>query len=59
MKILKFSVVALATLGACFAVETRFWEQGDRSDFEKGSLHHLRELRRQEDAAIAAQREMM
>jgi hypothetical protein len=41
MKILKFSVVALATLGACFAVETRFWEQGDRSDFEKGSLHHL------------------
>ncbi len=41
MKILKFSVVALATLGACFAVETRFWEQGDRSDFEKGSLHRL------------------
>jgi hypothetical protein len=41
MKILQFSVVALATLGACFAVETRFWEQGDRSDFEKGSLHHL------------------
>ena len=41
MTILKFSVVALATLGACFAVETRFWEQGDRSDFEKGSLHHL------------------
>src|SRR5271163_3896282 len=41
MKILKFSVVALATLGVCFAVETRFWEQGDRSDFEKGSLHHL------------------
>ena len=41
MKILKFPVVALATLGVCFAVETRFWEQGDRSDFEKGSLHHL------------------
>src|SRR5450755_107888 len=41
MKIFKFSVVAVATLGACFAVETRFWEQGDRSDFEKGSLHHL------------------
>src|SRR5579863_1986 len=41
MTILKFSVVALATLGACFAVETRFWEQGDRTDFEKGSLHHL------------------
>jgi sugar lactone lactonase YvrE len=41
MKILKFSVVALATLGVCLAVETRFWEQGDRSDFEKGTLHHL------------------
>src|ERR1700693_966372 len=41
MKILKFSVVALATVGVCFAVETRFWEQGDRSDFEKGTLHHL------------------
>ena len=41
MNILKFSVVALATLGACFAVETRFWAQGDRADFEKGSLHHL------------------
>ena len=41
MKILKFSAVALATLGVSFAVETRFWEQGDRSDFEKGSLHHL------------------
>src|SRR3984957_18677620 len=41
MKILKLSVVAFATLGVCFAVETRFWEQGDRSDFEKGTLHHL------------------
>jgi len=41
MKILKFSVVAFVTLGVCLAVETRFWEQGDRSDFEKGSLHNL------------------
>ena len=41
MKILKFLAVASATLGACYAVETRFWEQGDRSDFEKGTLHHL------------------
>jgi len=41
MKILKLSVVAFAALGVCFAVETRFWEQGDRSDFEKGTLHHL------------------
>jgi len=41
MKILKLSLVALVTLGAAFAVETRFWEQGDRSDFEKGTLKHL------------------
>jgi sugar lactone lactonase YvrE len=41
MKILKFSAVAFVTLGVCLAVETRFWEQGDRSDFEKGSLHNL------------------
>lgn len=41
MKILKFCAVAFAALGVCFAVETRFWEQGDRSDFEKGTLHHL------------------
>ncbi len=25
----------------CFAAETRFWQQEDRSDFEKGSLTHL------------------
>jgi sugar lactone lactonase YvrE len=33
----------LVVLGAatCFAVETRFWQQGDRSDFESGSLTHL------------------
>lgn len=41
MKILKLPLVALAALATCLAVETRFWQQGDRSDFEKGSLHHL------------------
>src|SRR5579864_3254391 len=41
MKILKFPTVALAALATCFAVETRFWQHGDRSDFEKGTLQHL------------------
>ena len=41
MKILQFSLAASAAMAACFAVETHFWQQGDRSDFEKGSLHHL------------------
>ncbi len=40
MKILRFLPVVF-TIGACLAVETRFWEQGERSDFEKGSLTHL------------------
>jgi hypothetical protein len=41
MKILKLSMAVLAAMATCFAVETRFWQQGDRSDFEKGTLHHL------------------
>jgi len=41
MKILRFLPVAAAIATCCFAVETRFWEQGDRSDFEKGMLTHL------------------
>lgn len=40
MKILKFLPVA-AAVATCFAVETRFWQQGDRTDFEKGTLTHL------------------
>ena len=40
MKILRFLTVACA-IATCLAVETRFWEQGERSDFEKGSLTHL------------------
>jgi len=34
--------VGLALFCACaLAVETRFWQQGDRTDFEKGTLTHL------------------
>ncbi len=40
MKILKLLPVA-AALATCFAVETHFWQQGERTDFEKGSLTHL------------------
>jgi len=40
MKILRLLPVAFA-IASCFAVETRFWEQGDRTDFEKGTLTHL------------------
>lgn len=41
MKIPKLLLVAFATVLVCFAVETKYWQQGDRSDFEKGSLTHL------------------
>ncbi len=41
MKTPKFSLAAIATLATCLAVETKFWQQGDRSDFEKGTLSHL------------------
>ncbi len=40
MKILRFLPVACA-IATCLAVETRFWEQGERSDFEKGTLTNL------------------
>ena len=41
MKSFKFFFVVVCALATCFAVETRFWQQGDRADFEKGSLTHL------------------
>ncbi len=41
MKTIRFPLVALLACAACFAVETRFWQQGDRSDFERGTLTHL------------------
>src|ERR1700730_6663521 len=41
MKFFKFFLVVICPLATCLAVETRFWQQGDRADFEKGSLTHL------------------
>ncbi|MGA2212907.1 MAG: hypothetical protein ABSH31_06485 [Bryobacteraceae bacterium] len=41
MKIIRSPLVALLACAACLAVETRFWQQGDRSDFERGTLTHL------------------
>ncbi|HYL34988.1 MAG TPA: hypothetical protein VEV17_03625 [Bryobacteraceae bacterium] len=41
MRILRFLAVGAAAVAACLAVETRFWQQGDRTDFEKGTLTHL------------------
>src|ERR1700688_1712671 len=41
MKIPKLLLAALAVTATCFAVETKFWQHADRSDFEKGSLTHL------------------
>jgi len=40
MSLSKLSLVALAA-ATCFAAETRFWQQGDRTDFEAGSLTNL------------------
>src|SRR6266851_700248 len=37
----QFLVATLASMAVCFAVETKFWQQGDRTDFEKGTLHRL------------------
>src|SRR6266478_4416829 len=36
-----FTLLALASLSVSSAVETKFWQQGDRTDFEKGTLRHL------------------
>ena len=41
MHISKLSLVAIAAVTTCLAVETHFWQQSDRTDFEKGTLHHL------------------
>jgi streptogramin lyase len=41
MKIIRFSLVALMVCAACCAVDTRFWQQGERSDFERGTLTRL------------------
>ena len=41
MKIIRLPLVALIACAACFAVDTHFWQQGDRADFERGTLTHL------------------
>ena len=41
MKIYISLLAACAVISTCFAFDTKFWQQGDRSDFEKGSLTHL------------------
>src|SRR5262245_4207614 len=34
-------LASLTLAASSFAVDTRFWQQGDRTDFEKGTLRHL------------------
>jgi len=41
MNTTRLSVLALVACAACSAVDTRFWQQSDRSDFERGTLTHL------------------
>ncbi|HEY6391425.1 MAG TPA: hypothetical protein VIX89_09115 [Bryobacteraceae bacterium] len=41
MGILARVLTIFASIAVCFAVETKFWQQGDRTDFEKGTLHNL------------------
>ena len=41
MKTIRLLLVALAALATCFAVDTHFWQHGDRSDFESGTLKNL------------------
>src|SRR5438105_4663327 len=42
MKTYRAPFMALLVLaGTSYAVETKFWQQTDQSDFEKGSLDHL------------------
>jgi sugar lactone lactonase YvrE len=40
-KIIRLPLVALLVCAACSAVDTRFWQQDDRGDFERGTLTHL------------------
>jgi hypothetical protein len=40
-KIIRLPLVALLACAACSAVDTRFWQQDDRADFERGTLTHL------------------
>jgi hypothetical protein len=41
MKTIRLLLVALAAIATAFAVDTHFWQHGDRSDFESGTLKNL------------------
>ena len=41
MKTIRFLLVALSALATGFAVDTHFWQHGDRADFESGTLKNL------------------
>src|SRR5580704_4646897 len=41
MKTIRLFLVALGALATGFAVDTHFWQHGDRSDFESGTLKNL------------------
>src|ERR1700730_17208074 len=41
MKTIRLLLVALAALATGFAVDTHFWQHGDRADFESGTLKNL------------------
>jgi len=41
MKIIRLLLVALSVLATGFAVDTHFWQHGDRADFESGTLKNL------------------
>ncbi len=41
MKTIRLLLVALGALATAFAVDTHFWQHGDRSDFESGTLKNL------------------
>ena len=41
MKTIRLLLVALAALATALAVDTHFWQHGERSDFESGTLKNL------------------
>src|SRR5579862_4369716 len=41
MKTIRLLLVALASVATGFAVDTHFWQHGDRADFESGTLKNL------------------
>src|SRR5579863_405531 len=41
MKTIRLFLAALGALATAFAVDTHFWQHGDRADFESGTLRNL------------------